>query len=273
MAAESLGCTQSNASHAIGALEREYGFALLIRNRHGASLTPEGERLLPAMRAVCDAQRALSREVQQLRQLQSGTVRVGAFTSVAVHWLPQIIKGFGQVYPNISFALVSGDYHDLDRALLEGSVDAAFIRLPTALGCTALPLYEDRLMAIVPPEHPMAGEPCFALSKIKGESFISLLESSAHDSIRLLREAGIEPDIRFTTKDDYALIAMVESGLGISIVPELLLRGRSDRLVALPLDPPGTRTIALAIADASRRSPAVTRFAEYVTQWAKARKG
>ncbi len=268
LAAEAMGCTQSNVSHAVSALEKELGVPLLTRGRKGARLTPEGERLLPLMQAVCQDGERLRRAAEALRGGETGRLRVGSFTSVAVHWLPRIIKGFQARYPGISFELLNGDYGDVEQWLAAGRVDAAFTRLPCDLNCDFLPLYKDRLMAILPPEHPRAHDAAFPLSAIAGETLISLPEGSDHDSIRTLREAGLDPVIGFTTKDDYALIAMVENGLGISIVPELLLAGRGDRVARLPLEPPATRTIALAIPEANRGSAAVQRFADFVREWA-----
>lgn len=268
-AGEALGCTQSNVSHAVSALEKEFGFTLFTRGRTGAKLTPEGERILPCVRAVCESERALRRRAEELRGLEEGCLRVGSFTSVAVHWLPHILKRFQAQYPRIRFELLNGDYRDVDEWLLTGRVDAAFTRLPSELPCAFVPLYADRLMAILPKDHPKAGLSAFPLREIEGEPLISLLEGSDHDSIRTLREAGLHPEIRFTTKDDYALIAMVENGLGISIVPELLLRGRAQNIAALPLDPPARRTIALAIPETSQQSPATRRFSDFVAAWAK----
>ena len=102
------------------------------------------------------------------------------------------------------------------------------------------------------------------------EPFISLLESSDHDARRALDAAGVKPNVRFYTKDDYAVIAMVEQGLGISIMPELLLKGRQYDLQILPLVPEAKRTIGLAIAAGDRAGPATRRFADYVVRYVTA---
>ena len=101
------------------------------------------------------------------------------------------------------------------------------------------------------------------------EPFISLLKSSDHDARRALEAAGVEPNVRFYTKDDYAIIAMVEQGLGMSIMPELLLKGRHDRLLTLPLIPEAKRTIGIAIVAGDRAGPATRRFADYVVRYVK----
>ncbi|MEI3102619.1 MAG: LysR family transcriptional regulator substrate-binding protein [Oscillospiraceae bacterium] len=99
--------------------------------------------------------------------------------------------------------------------------------------------------------------------------FISLLESSDHDARRALEAAGVKPNVRFYTKDDYAIIAMVEQGLGMSIMPELLLKGRHDDIQILPLVPESKRTIGMAIAAGDRAGPATRRFADYVVRYVK----
>ena len=266
-AAEYFGCTQSNVSHLINSLESEFGFRLMYRGRGGARLTPEGQRILPAVRTVAAALEELSRAAQEVRGPDAGTVRVGAFSSVAVHWLPGIIKSFQAEYPKTELKLLNGDYHDVDLWLMNGEVDVAFITLPTELDCEVIPLCEDRLMAVLPPDHPKAGPGRLPVREIEGEPFITLLETSDQDSRRAVEAAGVTPDIRFTTKDDYAIIAMVENGLGMSIMPELLLEGHEGEVCMMELDPPSVRTIALALPGKKNGSAAAVRFAEYVRRW------
>ena len=126
---------------------------------------------------------------------------------------------------------------------------------------------EDRLLAILPLNSRFASYPKFPLTECATEPFISLLQSSDHDARRALTAAGVEPNVRFYTKDDYAIIAMVEQGLGMSIMPELLLKGRHDRLLTLPLIPEAKRVIGLAIAAGEKAGPATRRFADYVIRY------
>lgn len=271
-AAELLGCTQSAVSHSIHALEEELGFTLLMRGRGGVRLTDEGERLLPAVRAYLSSGEQLQQTAAAIRGLDSGTVRIGAFTSVAVHWLPGALKAFQRDYPHVEFRLFNGDYHDVNQWLSDGSVDIGFVKMPCGLDCECIALMEDRLLAILPPDSRFAAYPRFPLSECATEPFISLLQSSDHDARSALEAAGVTPNVRFHTKDDYAILAMVEQGLGMSIMPELLLKGRSDNLLTLPLVPEAKRTIGLAIAAGNRAGPATRKFAEYVVNYVKQRK-
>lgn len=271
-AAEALGCTQSAVSHTINSLEEQFGFAILTRSRAGVKLTDDGQRIMPSVRGILNYYEQLNQTVSAIRGLDFGTVRIGAFTSVAVHWLPGVIKEFQQDYPNVDIKLLNGDYHDVEKWLTEGSVDLGFVNLPTNLNCECIALMEDRLLAILPPDHKFASYPKFPLVECETEAFITLLETSNHDANKALSAAGIKPNIKFSTKDDYAIIAMVEQGLGISIMPELLLRGRHDNVAVKELVPPSKRTIGLAIGETSRQSPATRKFADYIIRWVKEKK-
>ncbi len=272
-AAQTLGCTQSAVSHALSSLEEELGFTLLRRGRGGVRLTDEGERLLPAVRALLNSAEQLRQTASSIHGLESGTVRIGAFTSVAVHWLPAVLQRFQRDYPRVEVRLLNGDYHDVEQWLSDGSVDAGFVGVPCGVKCETIPLMEDRLLAILPKNSRFASYPKFPLVECETEPFISLLQSSDHDARRALEAAGVKPNVRFYTKDDYAIIAMVEQGLGMSIMPELLLKGRHDEVLTLPLIPEARRTIGLAIADGSRAGPAVRRFADYVAAYVRGLSG
>jgi DNA-binding transcriptional LysR family regulator len=225
--------------------------------------------MLPAVRSLLSAGEQLEQTAASIRGLDQGTVRIGAFTSVAVHWLPAVLKEFQRDYPHVSFRLLNGDYHDVNEWLADGSVDIGFVALPCEAPCECIALMEDRLLAILPPDSRFASYPRFPIVECEREPFISLLQSSDHDARRALDAAGVKPNVRFYTKDDYAIIAMVEQGLGMSIMPELLLKGRRDRLLTLPLIPEAKRTIGIAIAAGDRAGPATRRFADYVVRYVK----
>ena len=268
-AAEALGVTQSAVSHMISSLEGELGFALLRRGRSGAFVTAEGERVLPAIRGIMASREQLEQVAADIRGLDSGTVRIGTFTSAGVHWLPGIIAAFQADYPKVELKLMSGDYHDVEQWLSDGSADLGFIPLPTKLTGEISVLKRDRLLAVVPAGHPLADAGAFPVAQLGRESFIGLLETSDRDARGVFDSAGVRANIKYTTKDDYAVIAMVERGLGVSIMPELLLKNCSERVRCLELDPPAVRVIGLCMPDAGRAGPATRRFAEYAVKWVK----
>ncbi len=266
-AAEELGLTQSGVSHIVAAVEAELGLPLLKRTRTGARLTPEGERIMPHIRAIVAEERLLYQTAEELHTLVAGKVRVGTFTSVATHWLPAMMMQFQQEHPQVEFELFNGDYHDVDRWLADGSVDLAFAALPAEGDSRCVPLYRDELVAVLPKGHRLCALPVCPAAEIAREPIISLLETSNHDVRRALDAVGAKPDIRFRTKDDYAVIAMVRQGLGVSIMPSLLLRGNNEGVELRPLDL-AYRTIALA-AGSVEAGPAARQFAEFARAWVR----
>ena len=267
-AAQALGSTQSRISHILNDLEEEYGFRLMRRSRGGIGLTEAGRLLLPKMQAILQKEQELSECVGEIRSADAGTVRLGVFTSVAVHWLPGMIRSFQAAHPRAQLEMRNGDYHDVEQWLREGSVDLGFITLPGPEGMRTIPLAEDPLVAILPKGHRLAALSQIPIQELGEDPFISLLQSSAHDIHRALDNAGIRPNIKYTTKDDYAILAMVEQGLGISIVPQLLIRGRTQNLEVRPLIPQASRTIALAY-PGGEALPVVRAFGETAVDWLK----
>ncbi len=158
-AAAELGVTQSAVSHMIGTLEEELGFSLLKRGRSGARPTAEGEQVLPAIRGMLNSREQLEQTAAAIRGLDCGTVRIGTFTSVAVHWLPGMIKRFQALYPKVELKLMNGDYHDVEQWLSDGSCDLGFVALPTKQRGRVTALLEDRLLAVVPRDHRLASLP------------------------------------------------------------------------------------------------------------------
>lgn len=267
-AAQELGLTQSGVSHIIAAIERELGLPLLRRTRTGARLTEEGERVLPYLREIVHQEALLRAEARELHGVISGRVRIATFTSVATHWLPGMMMQFRALHPQVEFQLFNGDYHDVDNWLADGSVDLGFIALPSKLGCRCVPLVEDPLVAVLPKGHPLCAQAVCRVEDVAREDFITLLETSNHDARRALDAVGMKANVRLRTKDDYAVIAMVRQGLGVSIMPSLLLRGNNEGIETRPIHPGASRTIALAIPAASP-APAAASFAEFAAEWVK----
>ena len=267
-AAEALGSTQSRISHILSDLEQEYGFTLLKRSRGGIQLTRAGAMIFPKMQEILKMDRELDDLIEDIREAEAGMLRLGVFTSVAVHWLPGMLRAFQSSHPNVELKMFNGDYHDMEQWLKNKEIDLGFVTLPGPADVKTIPLYEDPLVAIFPKNHRLAKLSKIPPRELEQEPFISLLHSSSHDIHRAMDQAGIRPNIRFSTKDDYAILAMVQQGLGISIVPQLLLKGNERDLEIRPLDPPVSRTIALAV-PGEEELPIVEAFVETALNWLK----
>lgn len=153
-AAGVLNYSQSGISRMIGDLEREWQVALLERGKAGVRLTSEGTRLLPYAKRVCSEYEKLQAEVDEINGLKSGLIRIGTFSSVATHWLPNIIREFQKEYPGIDYELILGDYTEIETWIEEGRVDCGFLRLPARKALDSLFLEQDRLLVVLPEGHP-----------------------------------------------------------------------------------------------------------------------
>ena len=264
-AAAELGYTQSGISHMISGLEQELGVTLLTRSKGGAGLTQEGARLMPMIRDMLAGYHEILETASELSR--GGVVKIGAFTSVAVNWLPGIIRMYREKHPEFRINMMNGDYNDVNIWLKDGEIDLGFIALPGPEGCRCVPLAEDPLSVVLPAGHRLCGMDPVPIGEVAKEPLISLLQASSQDVHRALDRAGVRPEIRYTTKDDYAIIAMVREGLGVSIMPELLLKGQMTGVAVRRLSPPAFRTIALAVPEGKEKPPAVRCFEECVIQW------
>ncbi len=264
-AAEALSYSQSGVSRMIQEVEKELGLSLLERGRGGICLTSDGRMLLPRIQALCDARQALHQQADALRGLETGFIRIGTFSSVSAHWLPNIIKEFQKDYPHIEYELLLGDYKEIEAWLQEGRVDCGFLRLPTLPEFDTIFLERDDLLAALPMDHPLAKKQRVSLEDLCREPFLLLEKDKNTEISDIFHQYGLSPHVRFTTWDHYAVLSMVESGLGVCLLSRLCLQGTSYQVALRELDIPLYRDIVLALRDQKTASPAVKRFLTYLS--------
>lgn len=263
-AAEMLNYSQSGISRMINDLEKEWKVTLLERSRAGVRLTSDGMKLLPYAKSLCDEYQKLQMQIDELNGLQSGLIRIGTFSSVATHWLPNIIKEFQKDYPNIDYELLLGDYNEIETWISEGRVDCGFLRLPTHPDFETTFLEQDKLLVILPENHPLADCEQFPVAALCDDPFILLEKGAKMEVSEIFERCGLNPKVRFTTWDDYAIMSMVESGLGISILPQLILKRVQYHIVAKELEIPAFRNIGIALQGKKSASLAVKKFLDYL---------
>ena len=265
-AAETLAYSQSDISHMVSDLERDWGVALFERSRRGVVLTGDGARLLPEARALCESFRALEATVDEVRGLETGLIRIGVFPSVAAHWIPRIIKRFSADYPGIDYKLRVGDYTEIEEWIADGTVDCGFVLLPlrTDARLIARALEEDEFLAVLPRDHELAGAGVFPVERLAEFPLLSPASESDDELLEFLIRWGVRPTTRLTSWDDRAILSMVEYGMGVSVLSRLMLRGLSQNVVTLPLSDPVFRTIGVAYRSAGHLPLATRRFLDYL---------
>ena len=261
-AAAELGYTQSGLTHMMNALEQELGMNLLVRSKNGVRLSPAGEALKPKMQALLASAQALEDEAAQLRQRNSSTLRLGAYSSVASRWLPAILAFFRNADPNTDVTIDVGGVPDIYEKLKSDQLDCAIVSYQESLcqGLNYTHLADDPLIAVVPEndEHSSV----FPIADFGSQDFLMPSDGFDMDITPLFnRYLGREqPRIRYTNLSDSAIASMVEHKLGVSLLSELIMQDIHASVRTLPLDPPVYRKLGIAASDRRQNDKNVRRF-------------
>ena len=245
-AANKLGYTQSGLTHMMNALEAELGISLLQRGFYGVKLTPAGERIIPRIRNLVMCEETLINEIELLRAFGDNIIRIGAYSSVAVMWLPAIVERFNAEYPDVTVNIQTGTVAELYGGLDDGRFDICFgSKNPKYQDLKWIPLTTDRFYAILPPDYPIDGEE-FPISRFNGTKFLMPGLGFDDDISGVFQDFGVKPFVTQTYVDDPAIISMVEHSLGVSMLSELIISSRRDNVKVVPIAPEVARNMGIA---------------------------
>ena len=259
-AAEMLGYTQSGLTHMMNSLEKDFGFPVLVRGRAGVRLTAAGERIFPLVRDCLAAGELLEREIRMINTDKEETIRVAAYASVAVHWLPEVIQQFRHDHPGVNVDIQMGSVEEVYRWVREDKADMCFASRQEGQTLEWTYLRNDRLVAILPPDYDMQGRETFPVYGFDGQEFLMPSMGFDLDIMRVLNRHGVMPLVRTTQVSDSVIISMVEHGLGVSILSELVMKGRKDNVQAVPMDPPAVRELGIAARPRKELRPLARKF-------------
>jgi DNA-binding transcriptional LysR family regulator len=260
-AGEKLGLSQSGVSHNISTLETELGTVLLRRNRNGISLTDAGERVLPHIRQIIHHAKLLEQEAALIQGIEVGSIKIGTFPSFSSRFLPGLIRKFINNYPGIQIELYEGGYDDIKDWIASGMADVGFLTLP-AKEFDTIQLLKDELFVLVPENHRLNTMKLVQVESIHNESFI--MPKAGCDILlkRLFRENNVLPNVIFEIEDNNTIISMVQEGLGITIIPEMVLPKNIPNTKVIALDTNLYREIGIAIKSFKQSSPSIKKFIE-----------
>lgn len=269
-AAEALGYTQSAMSQMIASLEDELSIKLLNRFRTGAKLTMEGAELYPYLEKTIYQYMAAQEKAKEIRGLETGVIRMGTLASISAHWLPGLLKEFQEQYPGVEFVIHQGDYTSIQEWIKTGAVDFGFVNPKAVSGIETIVLKEGAMLAVLPENHPLAEKEVVPLADLADEPFILLEEGHYYEPLEAFRSIGTTPNVKYTIHDDYAIMTMVEAGLGVSILAELVLHRTNYQIILRPTEPPVSRTVAIGYKDKSSLPMAGRRFIECLREHVEA---
>lgn len=232
-------------SHIISSLENELGIVLLKRTRYGSVLTPEGEELFPVIEDAIAKYQKIKEKANSILNVDSGIIRIGTLSSISRNLLPPILDEFHVLHPNVELILKQGDYTSIVEWIKNGNVDFGFVNVESVGKLEKFPLQQGLYKAILPPTHRLAENSCVSLRDIANEPFILLDMGEYSECMEQFKKLGLYPNIKMTLHDDYSIMAMVEMGMGVSILPELVLERMNYNVEIRDTDPPISREMAL----------------------------
>jgi DNA-binding transcriptional LysR family regulator len=250
-AAESVHVAQPSLSRQISTLERELGTPLFNRARGNITLTAAGETLLPfARRILADVDNARV-QVQELVGLARGQLSLGATPSLSTVLLPDTLRRFHDAYPGISIAIEERGGRDLVRLLAQGELDLALITLPLHTRDPAFmtsAILREPLVVAASDDNTMVRARWLHVRDLARYPMVMFRDGYDMRDVTLAacRRERIEPHVAVEGGELDAVLGFVEAGLGIAVVPSMVIEGR-PRLRRIPFVRPGlSRTIGLA---------------------------
>lgn len=263
-AAQELNYAQSSVGKMVADLEQVWDMTLLERSKSGVCLTSAGAAPMPFLRKILSDHREMEAQICRMNGIETGIVRIGTFSSVAIHWLPNLFAALQKDYPGIEYEMLLGDYDEVEQWIDEGRVDCGFLRLPTRPKFDTILLKQDEYQVVLPVGHPLAQQEAVDIRDLNGQPFLLLEHGGKTEVSDLLERYQVRPEIRFTTWEDFAIMAMVERGMGVSILPDMILRRIPYRLEIRTLKEPYYRFIGLAMKHAAHLTPAARKFIDYL---------
>lgn len=257
------GYTQPGVSHILKSMETELGIPLFNRTHQGIQLTSYAEAILPIVRNLLAVNEQLEQTISALKGLDTGHLTIASYASISRNWLPAVINAFRTDYPGIEIQVIEGGTDDIVKCLTDNAADIGLLSKRHTEPLEWIPLYEDPLVAILPKSYEYPKE-AFSIPDMAGKTFIMSAIGTDYDVHHALDKQEIRPDIRLTSTDDLAVVAMVANNLGVSILPWLAVKGMDSSVNALPLDPPCTRQLGIAFRSDVSLSPAARRFIDKV---------
>ncbi|MFD4629774.1 LysR family transcriptional regulator [Streptomyces sp. NPDC058284] len=258
-AAADLGMSQSAVSHAVASLERELAGPLLVR-ASPARATALGERVLPYARSALSAVRSVEEIAADASRTLTGTVRLAATPTVCQGLLPGLLRHWRESSPRVTVRVFEGDSAEVAEWLENGTADAGVLIDPPPGPGTRLAV--DGYRALLPRDHPLAGEPAVDLGDLEDDDFL-LSPGGCEDRLRALHgRAGLPLAPAHRVRDLATLISMVQAGLGVTVLSEVSRSLVPPDLVLLPVTPPVSRRLVLSGPRGRVWHPAVGPLAE-----------
>jgi DNA-binding transcriptional LysR family regulator len=261
LASQQLAMSQPSVSRAVASLEEELGVQLLSRRRGAVSLTNVGVHIAMHARGVLAHSEAIRQEAGQVTGNYAGRLRIGSLPSLSAELISPILARFHERHPGAEVELFEAPDDDVLYWVRSRSVDVGLVaRTPADLDVTHL--RDTELLAVVPAAHPAAIGEAVRLAALEHDPFVVPRNGFERVVAELFAGEGRAPRVEFEVSETSSAIAIVAAGLGVTVVPDLLLDEVPRSAVALRLDPRVVLPLGLAVRSETEASPAVIAFVD-----------
>ena len=265
-AGQIYGYTQSAVTQMMKAMEDEAGFPLLIKNNKGVEPTQEVKMLMPTMRSILNLEEKLEQEKAEIQGLRKGTIRIGSFVSTSVNWVPEVLEYFQQNHPDVIFNIEECGHDELIQGLNDGTFDIALMSSVDNDSFEFIPVVEDPLMVVFTEKYDLSKYDYVPVEALRDYPFIMTYRTYDADPHKVFEKAGFMPEVRYYSRDDSAVLSMVQRGLGLAILPELTLREFPGNYDFRMLEPEAYRTLGIGIKSMKEASPLARAVIRYITE-------
>ncbi|MGB7449343.1 MAG: LysR family transcriptional regulator, partial [Ornithinimicrobium sp.] len=267
-AATSLGYTQPAVSQMVRRLEQRAGTVLVERLGRTVRLTQAGQVLARHAGYVLTALDNAEAEVTAIAGLQAGRVRLMAFPSSSAALVPRALAKVAAAHPGVTIQFSEGEPEESLAAVREGSCDLAVAftydgtdvgrGIDDLQGLDVIDMLSDPVLVALPARHRLAGDAVVSLGDLRQEPWIAGCPRCRGHLLALAGRTGFEPNVAFETEDYVAVLGLVAAGLGVALVPALILHSVShDAVVTRAIEPSSRRSVHVVTTPDLRRVPAV----------------
>ena len=226
-AARLNGVTQSAVSQQLKSMEGHYDMLIIDRNQKKFRLTPQGAKLYATFKEILRIYEKLTCELQEMRNIVSGTIQIATVNSIGLHELPPYLKSFMQEFPSVNVRVEYRRANLVYEDVMHGSVDLGLVAFPNKhRDLIVVPFSEDELVLATHPSHPLAKRKTIKLAQLDGLDFIAFERDiptrKATDEI--LRRAGVEVGLVMEFDNVETVKRAIEINAGCAILPASTIR-------------------------------------------------
>ena len=225
---------------------------------------------MPAIREFLRANARLENQISAITEKSAQTIRVAAYASIAMRWMPEILYRFRRVCPHIDVDLRTVDHELEPFELLEAwRTDVIFAARQSGFACDWTPLHNDAMYAILPEDYPTGSEETFPIEEFDGKEVLMPYGRFDIDVNAALSPKKVKPNIRPCHVDDETVIRMVSKGLGITMMTEIMMRGRTHGVKTLPVSPKTGRELGIGMHLSKNTPEEILRLRECVLDFTR----